>query len=303
MKKITIGARGSKLSLVYATKVKKLILEIDENFQEHNIEILKIKTLGDKLHDKKISEIGGKNLFCKEIEESLLKQKIDIAVHSLKDMEAKEDENLIIGAFLKRNDPRDVLIVKDLKKINKNIIIGSSSRRRQLQLKLINKNFSFSHLRGNIDTRIAKFENTNLDGIVLAAAGVKSLNFQNKIKKFFSYGEMLPAAGQGIIAAQCRQNDSKILKILNKINNEESKICAQAEREIIKEIGGNCDTAIGAFAQLENEKIKVKAQLFSDDGKKVYNYELEGDKFDSISLGKKIGRELLKLAGTQFKKK
>ena len=159
MTKITIGARGSKLSIAYVEKVKELLIKKNTDLNEENIDFKAIKTSGDINQNVKLSEIGGKNLFCKEIEEKLLKREIDIAIHSLKDMESIEDNNLIIGAYLKRNDFRDVIIsskIKSLEDLQRKIVIGSSSRRRELQLKKINKNISVINMRGNIDTRIKK---------------------------------------------------------------------------------------------------------------------------------------------------
>ena len=172
MKKITIGARGSKLSLAYVAKVKDLLLKKNLNLREDEISTKVIQTSGDIFYDNKLSEIGGKNLFCKEIEENLLNKKIDIAVHSLKDMESEENDNLTIGAYIKRNDPRDVFIsikYKTLKELKKDSTVGSSSRRRSLQLKLINPNIIISNIRGNIDTRIKKLEEGKFDAIILAA--------------------------------------------------------------------------------------------------------------------------------------
>jgi hydroxymethylbilane synthase len=220
MKKIIIGARGSKLSLAYVSKVKNLILK---NSQDIDIQVKTIKTSGDIHKDAKLSEIGGKNLFCKEIEENLLKKNIDIAVHSLKDMESEEHVSLMIGAFIKRNDPRDVLIgnkIKKLSELNNELKIGSSSKRRELQLKKINKNISVVNIRGNIDTRIKKIEEKKLDAIILAAAGVKSLNLENKISLTFETNDMLPAVGQGIIAVQCKKDDKLVIDIIKKINDE-----------------------------------------------------------------------------------
>ena len=306
MKKITIGARGSKLSLAYVAKVRATILKKNPNLSEDDIFIKTIKTSGDIFHDKKLSEIGGKNLFCKEIEENLLDKKIDIAVHSLKDMESEENKNLIVGAYIERNDPRDIFIsskFKSLDELEQGSTIGSSSRRRELQLKLINKDISILNIRGNIDTRIKKLENGELDAIILAAAGVKSLNFEKKIKSFFSTEVMIPAAGQGIIAVQCRKNDEYIKKILYKINHRETNLCAVAEREMLRTINGDCDTAVGSFAVLKNENIILKAQLFSDDGKKSFNFEASGNKEDAIKIGQEVGIKLLKLAGKEFEKK
>jgi len=303
MKKIIIGARGSKLSLAYVSKVKSLILE---NTKDVDIHIKIIKTSGDIHQDIKLSEIGGKNLFCKEIEENLIENNIDIAVHSLKDMESVEHEDLTIGAFIKRNDPRDVLVSNKIKKINElknNIIIGSSSRRRELQLKKINKNISVVNLRGNIDTRIKKIKEKKLDAIILAAAGIKILNLENNIGLTFEIDEILPAVGQGIIAVQCRKDDMLISEIIKKINNKETSLCAKAERKMLQTIGGDCETAIGGLAEVHNNNLKLKAQLFSDLGDESFDYELSGKDTDATYIGKSVGEKLLSLAGKKFKKK
>ena len=303
MKKIIIGARGSKLSLAYVSKVKRLILESSKDIDIH---IKTIKTSGDIHGDIKLSEIGGKNLFCKEIEENLIKNEIDIAVHSLKDMESIEHKDLTIGAFIKRNDPRDTLIsnkIKNLKELNEEVIIGSSSRRRELQLKKLNKNISVINMRGNIDTRIKKVEENKVDAIILAAAGVKSLNLENKISITFETSEILPAVGQGIIAVQCRKEDKLILDIIKKINDNETSLCAKAERRMLQTIGGNCETAVGGLAEIHNDNLKLKAQLFSDIGDIHFDYELTGKYTDASNIGKAVGEKLLSLAGEKFKKR
>ena len=306
MTKITIGARGSKLSIAYVEKVKELLIQRNKDLNKENIHFKAIKTSGDVNQNLKLSDIGGKKLFCKEIEEKLLKKEIDIAVHSLKDMETDEDDKLAIGAFIKRNDFRDVIIsskIKSLEDLQQKIVIGSSSRRRELQLKKINKNISVISMRGNIDTRIKKLEEGKLDGIILAAAGVKSLNLNNKIGLSFKIKEVLPAAGQGIIAVQCNKNDSAIKNFLKNINDQETEICARSERAMLKTIGGDCETAIGGLAVVENNNLRLKAQLFSDSGLKSYEYEMTGKISEAVNIGKSVGEELLKLAGPEFKKK
>ena len=306
MTKITIGARGSKLSIAYVEKVKELLIQRNKDLNKENIHFKAIKTSGDVNQNYKLSDIGGKKLFCKEIEEKLLKKEIDIAVHSLKDMETKEDDKLTIGAFIKRNDFRDVIIsrkIKSLEDLQRKIIIGSSSRRRELQLKKINKNISVISLRGNIDTRIKKLEEGKLDGIILAAAGVKSLNLNNKIGLSFKIKEVLPAAGQGIIAVQCKKNDNKIKNFLRNINDEETEICARSERAMLAAIGGDCETAVGGLAVVENNNLKLTAQLFSDSGFKSFEHEMIGKVSESLKIGKLVGEQLLKLAGSEFKKK
>ena len=306
MTKITIGARGSKLSIAYVEKVKELLIKKNTDLNEENIDFKAIKTSGDINQNIKLSELGGKKLFCKEIEEKLLKREIDIAVHSLKDMETEEDNNLIIGAYIKRNDYRDVIIsdkIKKLEDLKQKIVIGSSSRRRELQLKKISKNVTVVNIRGNIDTRIEKLKEGKLDGIILAAAGVKSLNLDNKIGLSFNVEEVLPSAGQGIIAVQCNKNDDIIKNILKKINNKETETCAKTERAMLQAIGGDCETAVGGLAIIENNNLKLRAQLFSDSGLKSYERELIGEINEPIKIGKKVGKDLLKLAGSEFKNK
>ena len=306
MTKITIGARGSKLSLAYVAKVKDLLLRENKNLKEKDITIKTIKTSGDINQDIKLSEIGGKNLFCKEIEEKLLKDEIDIAVHSLKDMESIENNSLLIGAFIKRNDFRDAIIskkIKNLEEFNNQLKIGSSSRRRELQLKKINKKITVENIRGNIDTRIRKIDDNELDGIILAAAGLKSLNLDNQIAFIFETNQVLPAVGQGVIAAQCKKDNDNIKNILKKINHNETELCAKAERSLLKTIGGDCETAIGGLAIIKDNKIKLRAQLFSDIGDESFEYETIGNLNDAILIGKKVGEEILLKAGDKFKKK
>ena len=304
MKKIVIGARGSKLSSAYAHRVKKLILEKEPLLRADLIEIQSITTSGDIFHDKKLSEIGGKNLFCKEIEESLSKKKIDIAVHSLKDMASEEIKTLDIAAYVERNDPRDALIslkfnnIKELKRG----IIGSSSRRRDLQLKILNRDILVKNIRGNIDTRIQKLKDGLYDAIVLASAGVKTLKLEKNIKQFLPIKEMLPAVGQGIIAVQCRKKDTYIINLLRKIDHKQTRQCATAERSLLKAIGGDCDTAVGGLAAIENNELILYAQLFSDDGISTFNCKKKGKIEEGLSIGRLVGADLLKQAGKNFKK-
>ena len=302
--KITIGSRGSKLSLAYANKVKSLISNFDPVVGKKIITET-IKTSGDLFQNKKISEIGGKNLFCKEIEDKLIKKEIDIAVHSLKDMDSVETKGLIIQAYLERNDPRESFVSKKFKKLSeiKNGKIGSSSRRRELQLKLFNKNVKVESIRGNVDTRIKKVEAGEFDGVILALAGLKTLNLEKYVTETFSIKNFVPTAGQGIIAVQCREDDEDIRKILKKINHNKTEVCALAERSFLKTLGGDCDTAVGCSVILDKDKIELSAQLFSDDGQKVFNVVKLGKSNQPQLLGKIAGEEILKKSGNSFIKK
>jgi len=282
------------------------LFQENKELKEENINFKAIKTSGDINQNIRLSEIGGKNLFCKEIEEKLISNDIDIAVHSLKDMESIENDNLVIGAYIKRNDFRDVIIsnkIKDKEDLKGKIVIGSSSRRRELQLKKINQNISVVNIRGNIDTRIKKLDKEKLDGIILAAAGVKSLNLNNKISISFEIEEVLPAVGQGVIAVQCKKNDEKVKSFLKNINDVETELCAKAERKMLQVIGGDCETAIGGLAVIDNKNLKLKAQLFSDSGSESFEHELTGKDIDAINIGKAMGEKLLSLAGKEFKRK
>lgn len=302
--KIIIGSRGSKLSLAYANKVKNLISSFDPSI-EKKITIETIKTSGDLFKDKKISEIGGKNLFCKEIEDKLIKKEINIAVHSLKDMDSIETKGLVIQAYLKRNDSRESFVSKKFKNLSElnNAKIGSSSRRRELQLKLLNKNIKVENIRGNIDTRIKKVETGEYDGVILALAGLKMLKLEKFAKEIFSVKDFIPTAGQGIIAVQCREDDEDAKKILKKINHNETETCALAERSFLKTLGGDCDTAVGCAAILNKDNIELNAQLFSDDGKKVFNVVKLGKSNQPQLLGKLAGEEILKKSKNSFVKK
>ena len=302
--KITIGSRGSKLSLAYANKVKSLISNFDPVVGKKIITET-IKTSGDLFQNKKISEIGGKNLFCKEIEDKLIKKEIDIAVHSLKDMDSVETKGLIIQAYLERNDPRESFVSKKFKKLSeiKNGKIGSSSRRRELQLKLFNKNVKVESIRGNVDTRIKKVEAGEFDGVILALAGLKTLNLEKYVTETFSIKDFVPTAGQGIIAVQCREDDEDIRKILKKISHNKTEVCALAERSFLKTLGGDCDTAVGCSVILNKDRIELSAQLFSDDGQKVFNVVKLGKSNQPQLLGKIAGEEILKKSGNSFIKK
>lgn len=301
-KKIVIGARGSKLSLSYAEKVKNLLLLAMKKKIE--IEIQPIKTSGDVFYDKKISEIGGKNIFCKEIEKKLIEKKVDIAVHSLKDMDSFEESNLIIAAYIKRNDPRDVLVLNKKKSLlTDEIVIGSSSKRRELQFRPHIKKAKYKEIRGNIDSRILKVKEGKYDGTILALAGVQSLKLEKEINKIYSLNEIIPAAGQGIIAAQCRKDNTDLFTELRKINDVETELCALTERSLLKTIGGDCHTAVGAYAKIDKDNITIISQLFSDDGLKSFLTQKKGDKKYPERLGISAGKDLLKQSEGNYKKK
>ena len=302
-KKFIIGSRGSKLSLAYSNHVKNLLIKSNSGFNDKSIDIKIIKTSGDIFQNKKISDIGGKGVFSKQIEEQLLDSKIDLAVHSLKDLPTKMTEGLCVNAVVKRNDPRDAFLSfsnKSFQHLKSQAKIGTSSFRREAQLNLLRSDIEIVAMRGNIDTRISKLKNKELDAIVLSLAGIQMLNLDKEVKEVFSIEEMLPAIGQGAIALQCKKDDKKTLEILEKINDKETYYCIQAERALLEAIGGDCDTAIGGLAKLEDKKIILKSELFSDDGKKKFEAQGSGHFKEAKKIGYVVGNELLKKAGSDF---
>ena len=302
-KKFIIGSRGSKLSLAYASHVKNLLIKSNSKFDDNSIEIKIIKTSGDIFKNKRISDIGGKGVFCKQIEDQLLDSKINLAVHSLKDLPTKMTAGLCVNAVVKRNDPRDAFLSyagKSFNELKPQSKIGTSSFRRQAQLNLLRNDLKIVAMRGNIDTRIKKLKNQEFDAIVLSLAGIQMLNFENQVKEIFSIDQMLPAIGQGTIALQCKEDDQETLNILETINDKETYCCIQAERALLEAIGGDCDTAVGGLAQLLNQKISLKSELFSNDGNKKFQFQSSGHFKEAKEIGYKVGKELLKKAGSNF---
>ena len=303
-KKIRIGSRGSKLALIYAQNTKDKIIQ-NTNLNPEDITIQAITTKGDQVQDVRLSEVGGKGLFSTNIEKELQDKKIDIAVHALKDMPAIETKDLRTDTFLERNDPREILITKDKKKIKElksKATIGTSSYRREFQIKKIRSDINCKLIRGNVDTRIKKLKDGLYDAIILSYAGIKSLNIDYAISQVFSVEEIIPSAGQGIIALQCRQNDNKIISILDKINHKETYQRAHAERSILKVLDGDCETAVGAHAKVEGNKIILEAELFSLDGKQRF-YEKKFSKIENAKiLGKEVGEILKTKSNNSYKK-
>jgi len=289
--KIIIGSRGSKLALIYAEKVKSELVKEFPN----SIEIKKIVTMGDENQKDRLSNLGGKGLFSTKIENELINNKIDIAVHALKDMPSIETDGLITNFFLKRNSPNEILISKGnikFEDLKPNSIIGTSSYRREFQLKQKRSDLNYKLIRGNVDTRIKKLESGEYDAIVLSKAGIDALGFNEKVSQEFSVDEVVPCAGQGIIAIQCNDSDDEMKNLLEKINNNDSRIVANVEREVLKILEGDCDTAVGVFAKIENEKIDLKTELFSVDGNERYFINEKIQKKSYLSLGKSMGEKL-----------
>ncbi len=288
---IVIGTRGSKLAMIYAENVKN---ELKKYFSK-KIELKKIVTTGDQKQDERLSEIGGKGLFSTQIEKELINKSIDIAVHALKDMPTIETNNLITNNFLKRNSPNEILISKNnikFEDLEPNSVIGTSSYRREYQLKKKRSDLKYKLIRGNVDTRIQKLEKGDYDAILLSKAGIDSLKLEHKISQEFSIDELIPCAGQGIIAIQCREDDNEIKKLLENINDQDTRTVANAEREVLKVLEGDCDTAVGVFAKSNGEKVDLLSELFSVDGKHRYFIKKSVKKDNIKSTSRMVGEQL-----------
>ncbi len=303
-KKIVIGSRGSKLALLYAQMAKDKIIK-NTNLKDEDIIIKPITTKGDLVKDKRLSEFGGKGLFSSNIEKELLNKNIDIAIHALKDMPALESKGLMTETFLERNDPREILLSigkKKFSELNLKSIIGTSSYRREFQIKKMRPDIVCKLIRGNIDTRIKKLKEGTYDAIVLSYAGIKCLNLDNEISEIFSIDKIIPSAGQGIIALQSREKDNKIISILKKINHSETYKRAHAERNILKVLEGDCETAVGAHATIDKDKIILEAELFSLDGT-VRFYEKKTSTLDKFKqLGIEVGKSLKIKSNNSYKR-
>lgn len=258
---IRIGSRDSILAVRQAELIRD---RISQEHPELDIRIITMKTTGDKILDKSLAAIGGKGLFVKELDRALLDGRIDIAVHSLKDVPMELNPDLPLLAFGKREDPRDVMIYRQgLSELPENAVIGTSSRRRELQLKKLCPAYTFRGIRGNVQTRMRKLEEEGYDGTLLAAAGLKRLGMEHVIGQYFSVNEIIPAAGQGILAVQGRRGED--YSWLACVDDPESRAAVAAERAFIRTVGGGCTSPSAAHAQVSGNEVKLTGLYYNED--------------------------------------
>jgi len=302
--KFIIGSRGSRLSLAQAEHFKDELLLANPNLRAEQIELKVIKTSGDKFKTENLASMGGKGLFVKEIEEELINKNIDCAVHSLKDVPTFGVPSLMLAAFLKRKDERDAFIspvAKSFNQLKPGSTVGTSSVRRIAQLKKLRSDLNIVSMRGNIDSRIEKVKEGIYDSIVLAYAGIKRLGFHNYVSEIFDKDKMLPAAGQGIVAIQCRVDDFNTIKLLDSINDKETEIIVDSERSFLHRVNGACDTPVAANAIInEDNEIFLQAELLSLDGSKVFRAHKTGLIEKAVSIGLDVAEEILDKAGHDF---
>ncbi len=290
---LRIGTRGSQLALFQANWVKDRLSHAHPSLK---VSLVKIKTTGDKIQDAPLAKIGGKGLFVKEIEEALVRRRIDLAVHSIKDVPTQFPEGLHLSVITKREDPRDVFISREgkaLKELPKGAKIGTSSLRRQAQLLHYRSDFELTPLRGNLDTRLRRLETLNLDGIILALAGVRRLGFEEKITEIISTDISLPAIGQGAIGIETRQDDREIEEQIQSLNDKDSSIAVSAERACLKKLEGGCQVPIAALAQISGGTLRIDGLVGTIDGKRILREHLEGRLEEAESLGTKLADILL----------
>lgn len=291
--KIRIGTRGSKLALWQANFVAS---KLKKHFPEIEIEIIKIKTKGDKILDVPLAKIGGKGLFVKEIEDALLKNEIDIAVHSLKDVPTYFPDGLGLTAIMEREDPRDAFLsvkYNSLNELPKGAIVGTSSLRRKVQLKLKRPDLNIKDLRGNVDTRIRKLEEGQYDAIILAYAGLKRLGLENKVKQRLDIDIMIPAVAQGFLAIETRLEDKKTNNIISILNHKESEIRAKAERAFLKTLEGGCQVPLAGYSEIKDGKLYLTGFISDLEAKRVFKDKISGNLEEAEDLGIKLAKNLL----------
>ncbi len=293
LKELSIGTRGSQLALYQANWVKDKLIKAHPDL---NVTLIKIKTTGDKIQDTPLAKMGGKGLFVKEIEEALIREKIDLAVHSIKDVPTEFQKGLHLSVITQREDPRDVFISRDgkaLKDLPQKAKIGTSSLRRQAQLLHFRSDLELVPLRGNLDTRLKKLKTMNLDGIVLALAGVKRLGLEERITEIIPIEISLPAIAQGALGIETRMGDKEVHEQIQFLNDKDSWIAVSAERAFLKKLEGGCQVPIAAFARTVGTSLQMDGLVGTIDGKRLVRHHMEGPIEEAESLGIELAEILL----------
>ena len=301
--KVVIGTRGSKLALWQAEWIRS---ELRKLYPALDIELNKIKTTGDKILDVPLAQVGGKGLFVKEIEEAMLRNDADIAVHSMKDVPTEFPDGLHLAVICEREDPRDALIISGKLKVRsekvmqsllyalpQGIRIGTSSLRRSCQLLSVRPDLKISQLRGNLDTRLRKLDEGSFDAIVLAAAGVKRLGWSDRITETLPFEISLPAIGQGAVGIECRVRDEFIHDLIAPLNHPSTSICVKAERAFLRRLEGGCQVPIAAHARLEHSLLIVDGLVGSINGEKIIRSHIDGKPEQAEELGVRLAEDVL----------
>lgn len=298
--KFVIGSRGSDLALWQANYVKT---SLENLFPEDHFEIKIIHTTGDQVLDTALSKIGDKGLFTRQIEAELIDGEIDMAVHSLKDLQTEQPEGLIIGAVCERETPNDIFISKTGGTINdlpRGAHVATGSLRRRSQLLHHRPDLEIEEIRGNVPTRLRKFNESDLDGMVLAYAGVYRLGLGERISELVPFEIMLPAVGQGAVAIEIRSDDERTAKAVAILNHEPTRICITAERAFLRRLEGGCQVPIGAHATLDGDSVVLEGLVGSLDGTVIFRERISGKLADADSLGIKLAESLIALGAREL---
>jgi hydroxymethylbilane synthase len=283
--KLTIATRESPLALWQANWVK---LELESLYPELSVHLLGLTTQADQMLATPLYKVGGKGLFVKELEQALLSKRADIAVHSMKDVPMELPKGLHLPVMCEREDPRDALVTNDYSSLDElpfNALIGTSSLRRQSQLLALRPDFKTTFLRGNVNTRLAKLDKGEYTAIILAAAGLKRLNLSERIRAYLTLEQSLPAAGQGVLGIECREDDHDTQALIAPLNHSKSFICVTAERAMCRYLGGGCHVPIAAYAENQQAQLTLQGLVASDDGKRILRAQRTG----SIELAEQLG--------------
>jgi hydroxymethylbilane synthase len=294
---LVIGSRGSKLALWQAEQAKARLLAL---YPEIDVRIEIIKTTGDVKTDP-LSVIGGKGVFTKELEDALLDRRIDLAVHSLKDLPTVLPDGLTISAICKRDDPRDALVVRDdlkgrtgsILNLPEKAVVGTSSQRRVAQLKALRGDVVVKDVRGNVDTRLRKLDEGQYDALILASAGLRRLELEDRINAVISPEEMVPAVGQGAIAIETRADDQFTIETTGDLDHEETRLCCLAERAFLRSLGGGCQFPIAAHAIIDNSELKLDGLVSTQDGAKILRAQLSGPQENADEIGLSLAMDLI----------
>jgi hydroxymethylbilane synthase len=292
-KQIRIGTRASALALWQAEWVKS---ELEKRYPGMIVTLTKIKTTGDKILDVPLAKVGGKGLFVKEIEEAMLENEIDIAVHSMKDVPTFFPDGLHLSCITKREDARDALLSRNnaaFKDLPKGANVGTSSLRRQAQLMSLRPDFVIHQLRGNVGTRLQKLKEGKFDAIILAAAGVKRLGLEANVSEYLSPEISLPAIGQGALGIECRVDDRELNDMIAFFNHTDSRTCVTGERALLRRLEGGCQVPIACYGQVKNGKLTLTGLVGSVDGKRIVKDSIEGEPGKAEKLGVTLAEKLL----------
>lgn len=290
---VKLGTRGSMLALWQANHIKT---RIEKNSPHVTVELVKIKTTGDKILDVPLAKVGGKSLFVKEIEEALLDANVDLAVHSMKDVPTVIPEGLKIAVATEREDPRDALVSPKGRKfadLPEGALIGTSSLRRQAQVLNIRPDLRIEGLRGNLDTRLRKVSEGAFDAIILAVAGLKRMRWDDRITECLDPTLMIPAVGQGALGIEVREGDAKTQELIAFLNHRQTAAAVSGERAFLEKLEGGCQVPIGAHGIVDGENMTIKGFVASTDGKSVIRGEVSGLMTESVKLGQNLAQDLL----------